>query len=583
MAEHPVRTEFFDERHNPLEHGIFHDALIFLAIAVLVSPVCHRLRVSPVLGYLVAGSVVGPAGLGLMTDETGARDLAELGIVFLLFMIGLELSWERLRVIRHFIFGLGTMQVLATGTLAALVMGRMGLEPQGAGVLGMALAFSSTAFVLQILSERGELNSQAGRVAVAVLILQDLAVVPLLVTIPLLGGDGLSMTWALILAMAKAAAAMLVIFLLARLALRPLFHAVADTRAPEVFMAAALFAVIGTSFATQEMGLSLALGAFLAGVMLASTEYRHQVEADLQPFRGLLMGLFFLTVGMTISPAAVLRDFPEVAAGVALLLLGKTAVLTLVALIFRFTLPTALHLGLLLAQGGEFAFVVLARAGQHQLVPPEWNELLTSVVAVSMALTPVLAFAGNWIAQRRRLADAQAIAPNGDCADLCNHVIVVGYGRVGQIIAAVLKEEGIPVVAIDRDPRLVARLRDGGNDPIFFGDIRKVEMLKAVGAGRARAVVLTIDAGSGREKLVPRLRHLFPDIHILVRARDRRQAKGLEAAGATAVVPEILEGSLQLAGQTLRHLGKPPDDIHLLLEEYRKGDYAKLTMVEGSD
>jgi CPA2 family monovalent cation:H+ antiporter-2 len=562
-----------------LDHSILRDALIFLAIAVLVSPICHRLRLSPVLGYLVAGSVVGPAGLGLMSDQDGARNLAELGIVFLLFMIGLELSWERLRVIRHFIFGLGTAQVVLTGALAAAAMTTLGLKPEGAGVVGLALAFSSTAFVLQILSERGELNSQIGRVSVAVLILQDLAVVPLLVTIPQLGGDGIDVAWTELLALAKVVAALAAIFLLARLALRPLFHVVSVTRLPEVFVAAALLVVIGTSFATEAAGLSLSLGAFLAGVMLASTEYRHQIEADLQPVRGLLMGLFFLTVGMTVDPAQVLDNLPEIATGVGMLVAGKALVLAALALLFRFPLANALHLGLLLAQGGEFAFVVLARAGQEQLVGPAITELLTSVVAVSMAITPALAALGDWVAQRRRMADAEAVAPRPDeCADLSGHVIIVGFGRAGQIVATILKEQNIPFVAIDRDPRLVERLRNEGPDPVFFGDVRKLDVLKAVGAARARAVVLTIDAGSGREKLVPRLRGQFPDLHILVRARDRRQARGLEKTGATAVVPEILEGSLQLAGITLRHLGLPPEEVHGLVEDYRRADYARLSL-----
>jgi CPA2 family monovalent cation:H+ antiporter-2 len=567
-----------------LDHSILRDALIFLAIAVLVSPVCHRLRLSPVLGYLVAGSVVGPAGLGLMSDEDGARGLAELGIVFLLFMIGLELSWERLRVIRHFIFGLGTLQVVISGGLGALAMTALGLGIEGAGVVGMALAFSSTAFVLQILSERGELNSQIGRVSVAVLILQDLAVVPLLVTIPQLSGEGFELAWAELLALAKVVAALAAIFLLARLALRPLFHVVSVTRLPEVFVAAALLVVIGTSFATEAAGLSLSLGAFLAGVMLASTEYRHQIEADLQPVRGLLMGLFFLTVGMTLDPAKVLGNLPQIATGVGILVAAKALVLTVLALAFRFSLANALHLGLLLAQGGEFAFVVLARAGQEHLVGPAFVELLTSVVAVSMAVTPALAALGDWVARRRKLADAQSVAPQpGECADMSGHVIVVGFGRTGQIVATILREQEIPFIAIDRDPRLVERLRDHGPAPVFFGDVRKLDVLKAVGAARARAVVLTIDAGSGREKLVPRLRSQFPNLHILVRAHDRRQARGLERTGATAVVPEILEGSLQLAGITLRHLGLPPEEVHTLIEDYRRADYERLSLTIDRD
>lgn len=557
------------------------DILAFLAVAVLVSPLCHRIRVSPVLGYLVAGSVVGPAGLGLIKDHDGTRSLAELGTVFLLFMIGLELSWDRLRVIRHFIFGLGSAQVLATGLAAAVILDLLlpTMPLKGSVVVGLALAFSSTAFVLQILSESGGLNTQTGRVAVAVLILQDLAVVPLLVMIPLLGSDadGWEMLVAMALSLSKAAAAMVVIFLLARLALRPLFQAVAATRSPEVFVAAALFAVIGTSFATEEVGLSHSLGAFLAGVMLASTEFRHQVEADMLPIRGLLMGLFFLTVGMTVDPTALFADLPRTAIGVGLLLAAKGAILTALALAFRFTLGTALHLGLLLAQGGEFAFVVLARAQQNMLLGPVSAELLTGIVAISMALTPVLAMVGDWIARHQRLHPGSLPEPDDETKDLADHVIVAGCGRAGQIVLAVLREQSIPYVAIEREPLLVETLRRQG-EPVFFGDIRKLEVLKAVGGDRARAVVLTIDSGSSREKLVPRLRALFPHLHILVRARDRRQAKGLEAGGATAVVPEMMEGSLQLCGHVLRHLGKPAEDVQSLLEEYRRDDYAKLAL-----
>lgn len=564
-----------------MHHGIIVDILVFLGIAVLVSPLCHRLRVSPVLGYLVAGSVVGPVGLGLISDNDGTRSLAELGIVFLLFMIGLELSWDRLRVIRHFIFGLGTAQVLATGLTAALalVMVLPTLAPKGAVVVGLALAFSSTAFVLQILSERGGLTSQTGRVAVAVLILQDLAVVPLLVLIPLLGTEtsGWDTLLAMGAAMTKAALAMAAIFVVARLALRPLFQAVAATRSPEVFVAAALFAVIGTSFATEAVGLSHSLGAFLAGVMLASTEFRHQVEADIQPVRGLLMGLFFLTVGMTVDPAALLADLPHTAIGVGLLLGGKAAILTVLALVFRFPLGTALHLGLLLAQGGEFAFVVLARAQQNMLLGPVSAELLTGIIAISMAATPVLAMAGDWVARRHRLHVAPPPEPDDETKDLANHVIVAGCGRAGQIVLSILRDQNIPYVAIERDPLLVETLRKR-SEPVFFGDIRKLEVLKAVGGERARAVVLTIDSGSSREKLVPRLHGLFPHLHILVRARDRRQARGLEAGGAAAVVPEILEGSLQLSGHVLRHLGKPAEDVQALLQEYRQDDYAKLAL-----
>jgi CPA2 family monovalent cation:H+ antiporter-2 len=567
-----------------LPHGLIRDALTFLALAVVISPLCFRLRVSPVLGYLIVGSVVGPMGLGLIEDNEGARGLAELGIVFLLFMIGLELSWERLKVIRHFIFGLGSAQVLATGTLATLVLWWVGMEPRTALVIGLALAFSSTAFVLQILSDRGAMSSQTGRVAVAVLILQDLAVVPLLVLIPLLATsqDFTSGVLALGMSIGKAALAMGVIFAIARLALRPLFQAVAATHSPDVFVAAALLAVIGTAFATEAVGLSHSLGAFLAGVLLASTEYRHQVEAEIQPLRGLLMGLFFLTVGMVIDPQALLARVPEMAMMVGGLLAGKAVVLGCLALVFRFPWPMALNLGLLLCQGGEFVFVVLARAQQNGLADPATVETVTAVVALSMALTPFLAAIGDRVVQSRRKAEAEPLAPGDDTKDLSGHVILMGCGRAGQIVAAILSEQGIPFVALDRDPRLVEVLRRKGL-PAYFADVRKVDVLAGVGAKRAKLLVMTIGSGSGREKLVPRLRRAYPDLQMLVRSRDRRQARHLESLGAHGVVPEILEGSLHLAGKALLTAGLPSGEVQDLIASYRRNDYERLALTEDAE
>lgn len=553
-----------------------YDALVFLAIAVTVAPLCHRLKVSPIAGYLLAGVAVGPAALRLIDETEGTIVLGELGIVFLLFMIGLELSLERLKIIRHFIFGLGTAQVAATAFILGACLYALGwADGRGALVLGLALAFSSTAFVLHLLAERGEFNTQGGRVAVAVLILQDLAVVPLLVLIPLLRQEGGSLPLALLVAVAKAAAAIIVIFLVARLVLRPLFHLVAGARSSEAFVAAALLAVVGTAFVTEMAGLSYSLGAFLAGVLLASTEYRHQVEADLQPFRSLLMGLFFLSVGMGIDLGEILPRLHEVAAGVLGLLAIKALVLGALGLAFGFGAPSSLALGLLLAQGGEFSLVVMTRAGEIGLVRQGSADLLSTIVALSMGATPLLAAAAGWV-MRRHLAQEEAVQlPDEQSRDLAGHVVLIGYGRVGRAVGAILEGQGIAYIAIDRDPRTVIRAR-GVEKPVYFGDARKVEVLKALGAERARAVVLTIDAGSGREKIVPRIRHHFPGLRILSRAHDLRQAKGLEALGAHAAVPVTMEGSLQLAALTLHTLGHPVGEIRDLIDSYRQDDYVRL-------
>lgn len=556
-------------------------ALIFLVIAVVVTPLCNRLRVSPIIGYLLAGSIVGPHGLRLLDETPETHFLGELGIVFLLFMIGLELSLDRLRVIRRYVFGLGSAQVLLTAAAIGGLLTAVGTSVEAAVVLGLSLAFSSTAFVLQVLSERQALSSQVGRVSIAVLILQDLAVVPLLVLIPLLGDSQESVAAAMGLALSKAAVAMVIIFVASYFLLRPAFRIVAATRAPEVFVAGAILVVVGTAYATERFGLSASLGAFLAGVMLAGTEYRHQVEADLQPVRGLLLGLFFVTVGMLVNPKDVVDNWHEVLLGLLMLLSVKALLIFMLARAFGFPVASAVHLGLLLAQGGEFAFVVLSRAASGGLVVPLLVDRLVVVIAASMALTPLLDAIGRRMVRRFERESAEKHRPGRDVSDLSGHVIIAGFGRVGQTVAAVLRQRDIPFVALDRHPALVEEFRSRG-EMVFFGDVRKVDVLKAVGADRARAAVLTLD-GTGAERILARLRREFPQLRVLVRARDQRQRKSLEGAGASAVVPETLEGSLQLAGALLRTLGTPTDEVHELLDGYRRNDYALLEEVLPED
>ncbi len=555
-------------------HATMTEVLIFLAIAVVVTPLCSRLRISPILGYLVAGSVVGPYGLALIEEGPGTSLLAELGIVFLLFMIGLELSFERLRVIRHYIFGLGSAQVVLTSAAITGLLVLLGMEWDSALLLGCAFAFSSTAFVLQVLTERNATSSRLGRVAIAILILQDLAVVPLLVAVPLLGGER-ELVLPLLIALAKAAGALVAIFVVSRFALRPVFHLVAATRAPDTFIAAALLVALGTAFATETAGLSPALGAFMAGVMLAGTEYRHQVEADIQPLRGLLLGLFFLSVGMLVNPADVAQQGGLIVMALAVLLVVKTALITLLARAFHFDWPRALELGLLLAQGGEFAFVVLSRGATHGVIAPTLLDMLVTVIAASMALTPALAALGRHLVARWSGPATDIHKPGDEVHDLTDHVVIAGFGRVGQTVASILRQRGIPFVAVDRSPALVAHVRQLGIDMVYFGDSRRVEVLKSVGSSRARALVVTLD-DHGASQILARLRPEMPHLRIIVRARDRKHARRLETEGASAVVPETLEGSLQLAGQVLHSLGTPREEIFDLLESYRKDDYALL-------
>ena len=555
-----------------------YDVLVFLAAAVLVVSLFRSLHAGPVLGYLVAGMLIGPFGLGIIEDVEATRDLAKLGVVFLLFTIGLELSFARLKAMRFHVFGLGTAQVAISGLALGALAWILGADAKAAILIGAALALSSTAIVLQILSERGEIASHAGRISLAILLLQDLAVVPLLLLVPLLGEEQASIPAALGLAGLKAAA-LVGIVLIGRLLVRPLFRVIAAQRSPELLVALALLVVLGTSWATELAGLTLALGAFLAGLLLAETEFRHQVEADIQPFRGILLGLFFMTVGMSMDLGLAVGQALPLAAIVVGLILVKTV--TIAALCRLFGLSSALSLGqgLLLSQGGEFAFVLFGLGLSFGVLAYDTGQLLLLGVAVTMALTPLLAALG------RRISDALAREDRGgvgrlaeEAEDLRNHVLIAGFGRVGQTIAKLLTASQVPYIALDLEARRIAEGRNRGL-PVYYGDASQPNVLRAAGAERARAAAITIDNPRGAARAVALLRQHFPDLKIFVRARDRAHIAELHAAGADAIVPEAMEASLQLAGQVLRSAGSAEHEVPQVIDEFRREDYAALAEV----
>ncbi|MEQ9349382.1 MAG: monovalent cation:proton antiporter-2 (CPA2) family protein, partial [Alphaproteobacteria bacterium] len=385
--------------------GFIEETLLFLLAAVIIVPLFQRVRASPVLGYLIAGAIIGPFGFGLVHDTGGARALAELGIAFLMFTVGLELSLERLRTMRHLIFGIGLAQVAITTVAVAAVAWGLGLPVETAVIIGAALALSSTAIVLRLLSDKGELLSRSGRVVLSILLLQDLAVVPFLALLPALADPTTSLPVAVALTMVRAAAALVVILVLGRLVLRPLLRTVAAAGNPEIFSALVLLVALGTGWATHQAGLSLALGAFLAGLLLAETEYRHQIEADIEPYRGILLGLFFMTIGMLVDGATAIASAGLIVLALIGLLLGKAVLITAIALAFRQPLAIAARTGIVLAQGGEFAFILFALALSQGLMEPALGQILVVVVALSMMLTPGLALLAERVArllERRR-------------------------------------------------------------------------------------------------------------------------------------------------------------------------------------
>lgn len=543
------------------DYPLLRDAIVFLLAAIVVVPLFRRAGVNAVIGYLVAGIVIGPHGLGLVHEIEGTHKLAELGVVFMLFAIGLELSLERLKTMARYVFGLGVAQVAVTGLVLGAGSLAFGAGLGQAAVVGGALALSSTAFVLQLLSERGELRTHFGRVVLSVLLLQDLAVVPGIAIVTALGTEPEALGRALVIAALKAVAALVLLQIGGRLVLRPLFRMIAATRSPELFAAATLLVVLGTAWGTAMAGLSMALGAFLAGLMLAETEYRHQVEADIRPARGLLLGLFFVSIGMLIDLRSILPQAPQIMLVAVLLVAAKAAVITALALVFRLALPLAANAGLHLAQGGEFAFVLFSLAMGTAVLPRETGQFLLAVVAVTMAMTPLLGLGGRrveaWLKQRG-LGGVDALAAEAE--KLTDHVVIAGFGRVGRTIAEMLDARKVAWIAIDNDPANVSAARSRGLD-VFFGDAGNPAIIGAAGIDRARAAVVTLDDPAAAASVLGTIRENLADLPVVVRARDAENMRELLRKGADNVLPETVESSLALGGLLLRTLGEGEPEV----------------------
>jgi CPA2 family monovalent cation:H+ antiporter-2 len=566
-------------------HGLpyLREILIFLAAAGLVLPVALRLRVNPVLGYLAVGGAIGPFGLGLwaadmpllshlvISDLEGVRTLAELGIIFLLFTIGLELSLDRLWAMRRLVFGLGGLQVCVTAAAIAAIALAFGNPVPAATVFGAALALSSTAIAMQILVQSRRLATPLGRTSFSILLLQDLAVVPIMLLVGMLAaqpGGGVAAEVAA--ALAKAALAIGAIYALGRLVLRPVLHLVAQARSREMFMAAILLVALGTALMTAAAGLSMALGAFLAGLLLAETEYRHEIEVDLEPFKGLMLGLFFVSVGMGIDWRLVAEMPVRLIASVVGLIALKAAIVAALCRAFGLPRHTAIEAGLLLGQAGEFAFIVIGMALTLGLVQDAAGQFMLIVAGLSMLATPpVAALARRAAAGLERSASAAAAAEPIEPLD--GHVVVAGFGRVGRMLAAALQAEAVPFVAVDPDPGTVARGRADGL-PVFFGDASRLDMLERAHVAAAAGVVITMDDFAAAERIVRGIRLRWSSVPIYVRARDSAHARLLIAAGASSAVPETVEASLQLAGRVLEGLGVDEDIVRRRLEHQRALD-----------
>jgi CPA2 family monovalent cation:H+ antiporter-2 len=580
--------------------GEYKDLVVFLAAAGVVVPLFNRLKISPVLGFLAAGVLLGPDGLArfadtvpwlawlTISDANQLRALSELGVAFLLFMIGLELSWERLKAMRRLVFGLGLTQVLfCTVGLAALFMA-MGQTLVSSAVLGLGLALSSTAVVMPVMAERGRLGGAAGRTIFSVLLAQDLAVAPILITVTVLaalaqGGvtaDGdfdPAVLGTALFTLIPAAIGLALLVVLGRLVLRPLFRSVAKARAKgqgqEMFVAACLLVVVGAGLGAQAAGLSMSLGALVAGLLLAETEFRRAVEVSIEPFKGLLLGVFFVGVGIGLDVDAVAAD-PVAVFGLAIgLTLFKALMIYGAARLWGVKNKTAIETALVLGPAGEFAFVILGAGLVEGIASPDFTRTVMLAATISIFTVPLMAMFADRLTRQDAavLPDlpAEALEP----PSVEGQVLIVGFGRVGRLVGEMLTEHGQSFVAVDANASTVAKGRGEGSN-VFYGDAGQADLLARCGIEKARAMVVTMDAPAKVDEVVVAARSLRPDLILIARARDSRHAERLYRLGVTDAVPETTEASLQLAENTLVDLGVPMGlvlaSIHERRDRFRK-------------
>lgn len=551
--------------------------VLLLATAVVTVVLFRRINMPAILGYLIVGVAIGPHAAGLVPDSEGTRYLAEFGVVFLMFSIGLEFSLPQLTAMRRVVFGFGLLQVACTIVVAGAVAMLAGQSWQAALVIGGVFSMSSTAIISKVLAEQAALHSSHGKQTMGVLLFQDLAVIPLLVLVPVLSLSGEQMFSAVALSLLKAAAALTLILFVGQKVMRPLFHLVASQKSSELFVLTVLLVTLGLALATELAGVSLALGAFLAGMLIAETEYRYQVEADIKPFRDVLLGLFFITIGMLLNFSALWQNLVYVLLVLVALLSIKFLIVLGLAIAFRNDRAVALRVALALAPAGEFGFVLLSVADKSQALAPNVLQIVLAAAIISMLLSPLLfkymekivlyLVASEW---EMRAVQLQQIAVQSMMKR--GHVIIAGYGRSGQSLARFLERESISVIALDGDPMRVKQASAAG-ESVMFGDATKREVLTAAGVTRASAVVISFADTRAAMKILAHVRNLKSDLPVIVRTFDDTDVQKLRDAGADEIVAEVVEGSLMLATQTMLLLGLPLNRVLSRLRTVRGERY----------
>jgi len=549
--------------------SLLQEAIIYLAAAIIAVPISKRLGFGSVLGYLAAGIIIGPFGLRFIRDPEHILHFAEFGVVFLLFIIGLELQPSRLWVLRRMIFGLGSAQMVLSAVVIGLLAWTYGFTPTAAAVSGLILALSSTAFVLQLLAEKRQLTTAHGRAAFSILLFQDLAVIPLIALLPLIGSGASGENQFDLLKVGITLASIAGLIIGGHFLLRPLLRIVARSKLPELFTATALLVVLGAALFMQIAGLSMVLGAFIAGMLLADSEYRHELEADLAPFKGLLLGLFFIAVGMSVNIGLLLKEPMTILLFVVGLMVAKAIVLYPLARAFGLcNTKGALSLAAVLSQGGEFAFVLFALVAREQIIDTTQIDRLILAVVVSMMLTPVVYLIIEHVTGRATEKDD---AEYDGMEDEENAVIIAGFGRVGQIVGRLLRVKGQSFTALEIDSSQVDVVRRYGSK-VHFGDAGRLDLLRAAGADRAKLLVLAIDDIEASVRTAETIIRNFPYLNIIARARNRRHAHKLMDLGITHIFRETLLSSLAMSGRVLEMLGFDQEEVRRGIDTFRKRD-----------
>ncbi|MEM1087166.1 MAG: cation:proton antiporter [Pseudomonadota bacterium] len=562
------------------------DAMVFLFAAGIIVPVLKWGRVPAVLGFVFAGIALGPFGLGrlsedvgwldffTMTDPAAAAPFAELGVLFLLFLLGLELSFEKLWALRRVVFGAGLVQALGCAGVIGLVAWSLGLDPIAATIVGLALSLSSTAIVMQLLIDKKRVATPVGQTALGVLLMQDVLVAPILIFVGFAVAESSGPLLPIIgQAFIQGVAAVAIIVLIGRYGLARVFRLAATTGGRDFLMAITLFTIVGASLLTYMSGLSLALGAFMAGLLLGETEFRHQTEIDLEPFKGLLLGLFFMTVGMGLDIFAIWQVWPQVLGGLVLMIVIKTAITFIASRIFTGSTPLSIKASFMLAPAGEFAFVIMAAAATGGLFLPEQQTLISAIAGLSMILIPALSWLGEQIARGFEGKDSEHLKPS-DLSGLRGHVVICGYGRVGEAIADILEAEDVDLVILERQATR-ASLGQRNGRTVFFGDASRPEILKLVGAAEAALFLVTLDDPSAVTSIVKTIRETRPNAPIMARANDTDHASDLKEAGASFVIPDAIEAGLQMAGRALSEFGYDSETVRDRLAAEREREYRR--------